>query len=217
MRLDKDLQVDVQRELEWEPSVDSATIGVSANRGAVTLSGHVSSYAQRVAAQRAAERVYGVKAVANDLVVRLPTDRARDDTDLARTIADLLAWSVALPEDAIKAAVSNGWVTLEGNVDWAYEAEAAEKLVRGLIGVTGVSNNVVVRPVVHETDVESDITEALQRQAQIDARRIWVEAQEGKVVLHGQVSSWSEAAAAKKAAAAARGVTSVESKLTITP
>jgi osmotically-inducible protein OsmY len=113
--------------------------------------------------------------------------------------------------------VKNGWVTLEGKVDWAYQSEAAEKLVRGLIGVSGVTNRVLVKPAVHEKDVKAKITEALHRQAQIDARRIWLTSEDGHVTLHGQVSSWSEAAAARKAAEAAPGVTKVESRLTVTP
>jgi osmotically-inducible protein OsmY len=217
MQLDKELQADVIGELQWEPKVDSANIGVAVDKGAVTLTGHVNTYAELVAAERASLRVYGVLAVANELMVKLPTDRARDDSDIALAISSQMAWNAAIPHEAIKATVTHGWVTLEGRVDWAYQSEAAYKLVRGLIGVKGVTNSVIVKPAVHYKDVKAKITEALHRQAQIDARRIWLTTDDGHVTLHGQVSSWNEAAAARKAAESAPGVTNVESQLTITP
>jgi osmotically-inducible protein OsmY len=217
MQLDKELQADVIGELRWEPKVDSANIGVAVDKGAVTLTGHVNTYAELVAAERASLRVYGVLAVANELMVKLPTDRARDDSDIALAISSQMAWNAAIPREAIKATVTHGWVTLEGRVDWAYQSEAAYKLVRGLIGVKGVTNRVIVKPAVHDKDVKAKITEALHRQAQIDARRIWLTTDDGHVTLHGQVSSWNEAAAARKAAESAPGVTNVESQLTITP
>ena len=217
MRLDRELQADVIRELDWEPRVESANIGIAVDKGAVTLTGHVSTYSELIAAERAALRVYGVLAVANELVVKLPSERTRDDSDIALAIANQMKWSAAIPHEAIKATVTHGWVTLEGKVDWAYQSEAADKLVRGLIGVKGVTNRVIVKPTVHYKDVKAKITEALHRQAQIDARRIWLTTDDGHITLHGQVSSWSEAAAARKAAESAPGVTRVESKLTITP
>jgi len=217
MRLDKELQADVIRELAWEPKVDSANIGVSVAKGAVTLTGHVNTYAELIAAERAVLRLYGVLAVANELIVKLPNDRTRDDSDIALAISNQMEWNAAIPHEAIKATVVHGWVTLEGHVDWAYQSEAADKLVRGLIGVMGVSNRVIVKPAVHDKDVKAKISQALHRQAQIDARRIWLTTDDGHVTLHGNVSSWSEAAAAKKAAASAPGVTKVESLLTVTP
>jgi osmotically-inducible protein OsmY len=217
MQLNKELQADVIRELTWEPKVDAADIGVAVDKGAVTLSGHVKTYAELIAAERAALRVYGVLAVANELVVKLPSDRTRDDSDIALAISNQMAWNAAIPHEAIKATVTHGWVTLQGNVDWAYQSEAADKLVRGLIGVKGVTNRVIVKPAVHYKDVKAKITEALHRQAQIDARRIWLTTEDGHVTLHGRVSSWSEAAAARKAAESAPGVTKVETRLTITP
>jgi len=217
MRLDKELQADVIRELEWEPKVDSANIGVAVDKGAVTLTGHVRTYGELIAAERAALRLYGVLAVANELIVKLPSAQARDDSDIALAISNQMAWNAAIPHEAIKATVTHGWVTLEGHVDWAYQSEAADKIVRSLVGVKGVTNLVVVKPAIHTKDVKAKITEALHRQAQIDARRIWLTTDDGHVTLHGNVSSWSEAAAAKKAAAAAPGVTRVDSRLTITP
>jgi osmotically-inducible protein OsmY len=217
LRLDKELQADVIRELAWEPKIDSANIGVAVDKGAVTLTGHVKTYAELIAAERAALRLYGVLAVANELIVKLPSERTRDDSDIALAISNQMAWNAAIPHEAIKATVSHGWVTLEGRVDWAYQSEVADKLVRGLIGVMGVTNRVSVKPAVHYKDVKTKITEALQRQAQIDARRIWLTTDDGHVTLHGHVSSWSEADAARKAAASAPGVTQVDSQLTITP
>lgn len=217
MQLDRELQADVIRELAWEPKVNTTKIGVTVEKGAVTLTGHVKTYAELIAAERAALRVYGVLAVANELVVKLPGDQTRDDSDIALAISDQIKWSAAIPNESIKATVTHGWVTLEGRVDWAYQSEAAEKLVRSLIGVRGVTNRVMVKPAVHYKDVKAKITEALHRQAQIDARRIWLTTDDGHVTLHGQVSSWSEAAAARKAAQSAPGVAKVESKLTIAP
>ena len=217
MQADRELQQNVIHELEWDPAVDPTNIQVAVHTGAVTLKGHVRTYPELIAAQRAAARVYGVRAVANDLTVRLLSDQTRDDSDIAQAISNQLAWSVRIPKGAIKAVVSEGWVTLEGQVDWIYQSEEAEKVVHGLVGVKGVSNRVVVQPSVREKDVMAKITAALHRQAQIDARRIWVTFEDGHVTLHGQVSSWSEAEAARKAAGSAPGVTKVDSKLTVTP
>ena len=217
MRLDTELQADVMQELAWEPKVDSANIGVAVDEGAVTLTGHVRTYSELIAAERATERLYGVRVVANKLVVKLPGDRARDDSDIALALSNQLEWNVNIPLEAIKALVKDGWVTLEGNVDWVYQSEAAAKIVRGLIGVKGVTNRVIVKPRIQTKDVKDKITEALHRQAQIDARRIWLTTENSHVTLHGQVSSWNEAAAATKAAASAPGVTKAENLLTITP
>ena len=217
MKADKDLQQSVIHELDWDPTIDSSNIQVAVHAGAVTLRGHVQTYAELIAAQRAAARVYGVRAVANELTVRLLSDQTRDDSDIAQVISNQLAWSVRIPKGAIKAFVTDGWVTLEGQVERIYQSEEAEKIVRGLIGVKGVTNQVVVQPAVHEKDVKAKITEALHRQAQIDARRVWLTVEDGHVTLHGQVSSWSEAVAARHAAESAPGVTGVDSKLTVTP
>ena len=203
--------------MAWEPKVDSANIGVAVDKGAVTLTGHVRTYSELIAAEKAAARLYGVRAVANELVVKLPGDWTRDDTDIALAISNQLGWNVNIPAEAVKATVTQGWVALEGHVDWAYQSEAAEKIVRGVIGVKGVTNRVIVKPRIESKDVKAKITEALHRQAQIDARSIWLTSDDGHVTLHGQVSSWNEAAAAAKAAASAPGVTKVESLLTITP
>jgi osmotically-inducible protein OsmY len=145
MRKDKDLQADVMQQLTWEPGVDSASIGVGAAGGAITLFGHVKSYAEKVAANRAAKRVYGVRAVADELLIEPPHHHLHDDTDIAETVARVLDSSAKVPKGAVRAKVSNGWVTLEGRVDWDYQAKAASDQVRGLTGVLGVSNFVVVK------------------------------------------------------------------------
>jgi osmotically-inducible protein OsmY len=217
MRVDKELQEAVISELDWEPRIDSSNIQVAVHAGAVTLKGHVQTYGELIAAQRAAARIYGVRAVANELVVRLPSDQTRNDSDIAQAIANQMRWNVNIPDGAIKALVSDGWVTLEGQVERIFQSEAAQRIVRGLIGVKGVTNRVIVQPTVREKDVKAKITEALLRQAQIDSRRIWLTTEDGHVTLHGHVSSWSEAEAAKKAAASAPGVVKVESQLTVTP
>jgi osmotically-inducible protein OsmY len=217
MRTDKELQADVMHELQWEPSVGSAGIGVAAKDGAVTLSGHVNSYAEKVAADKAARRVYGVRAVADELAVELPSQNLHDDTDIAEAIARLLEWSVTVPRGAVTAKVSRGMVTLEGKVDWAFQLEAASKLVRDLTGVRAVVNLVKVKPKLQGKEIKAKITEALHRQAQLDARRIWLETSNGNVIVHGQVSSWNEAETARKAVAAAPGVTRVDSRLVIVP
>jgi osmotically-inducible protein OsmY len=217
MQRDKNLQADVMRELQWEPSVDSAGIGVAAHDGAITLTGHVGTYAEKIAAQKAAQRVYGVRAMADELVVEIPSQYRHDDTDIAEILARALEWSVTIPKGAVRTRVSQGMVTLEGKVDWEYQSDAAARLARGLAGVRGIINLIAVKPRLHDKDVKAKITEALHRQAQLDARRIWLETLDSKVIIHGQVSSWNEAETARKAAGSAPGVTAVESRLTIVP
>jgi len=217
MRQDKELQTQVMEELSWEPSVDSADVGVAASDGAITLTGHVDSYAAKITAVKAARRIYGVRAVADELAVEVPSQHLHDDTDIAETVSRLLEWSATIPQGAVTAKVSEGWITLDGKVDWQYQSDAATRLVRDLSGVRGVVNLITVKPRPHEKEVKSKIAEALRRQAQLDARRIWLETSDGTVILHGQVSSWNEAETARKAASAAPGVTKVESRMAIVP
>lgn len=221
MSQDGDLRESVEEELEWEPTVDAAAVGVSVEGGAVTLSGHVGSYAERAAAVKAAWRVYGVTAVADDLKVELGPGDIRDDTDIATALTDAFKWNVQIPARNIQGTVAHGWITLNGTVDRYYERAEAERVARQLLGVRGIDNRVTVRaPTVVPADqrgIEKRITAALHRQAQIDARRVTVDLQEGKVTLRGSVSSWPEAVAARKAAEAAPGVSHVESLITIVP
>jgi osmotically-inducible protein OsmY len=212
---DLELKKHVEDELAWEPSVKAAEIGVAVKDGIVTLSGHVQSYLEKIEAERAAARVSGVKAVVNELEVRLPTSSDRTDEDVARAAVNSLDWNISVPPGRIKVKVSKGWITLEGSVDWQYQRTAAENAVRGLIGVKGVSNLIEVKPQVSKTLVKSTIEAALKRSVEVDASRITVETDGDKVILRGTVRSWFEREEAERAAWAAPGVRTVDNRITI--
>lgn len=215
MKTDKDLQSDVMAELRWDPIVDTADIGVSVEHGAVTLGGHVKSYAEKVAAERAAKRVLGVKAVADQIEVKVPGSVTRDDSAIAEAVADALSWNVMVPPDRVKAIVSGGWVTFEGEVEWPYQQAAVQRAVRDIKGVRGLTNRVTVRPRVTPRDIERKILAAFHRSADVDARAIRIETADRSVTLRGQVRSWGEVEAAKRAAWAAPGVSKVIDELVV--
>jgi osmotically-inducible protein OsmY len=215
MKTDKQLQQDVAEELRWDPSINEKEIGVAAKDGVVTLSGTVDSYADKYAAERAAKRVRGVRALAEDLTVRVPGDRSRTDTEIAHALVNALAWDVVVPKDRITATVESGWVTLRGGVDWQYQRAAAERAVRYLTGVKGVSNLITVTPKVTAQDVKLRIESALKRNAELDAGRITVDMKDNTVTLTGTVRSWIERRDAERAAWAAPGVTVVDDRLVI--
>jgi osmotically-inducible protein OsmY len=219
MKIDKDtkLQHNVLAELEWDPSVEASHIGVAAQDGVVTLTGSVDSYADKRIAERVAQRVYGVKAVANDVDVKVPGSLTRTDTDIASAALSALKWHARVPDDRIKLTVRNGWITLEGEVEWWYQKDAAEHAIRNVRGINGIVNDIKVKARVKPTEVKDKIEAAFKRNAEIDARRVNVEAHDGKVILHGSVRSWMEREEAQHAAWAAPGVTTVENHITVTP
>jgi osmotically-inducible protein OsmY len=217
MKTDDEIRDDVIRELRWDPQIsDPEAIGVAVSDGAVALTGHTSTYAEKLAAERAARRVYGVKAVANDLQVRL-SGPPRDDAEIAAAIARILDWDVQIPTGRVQASVENGWVTLEGQVDHDFQRREIERMVRHVRGVTGVTNAVIVTPPVTPDRVEAQIEEAFKREAEIDARHIRVETADHTARLYGHVHSMKEASAAIAAAAAAPGVARVENHLAVYP
>lgn len=215
--IDRELQEHVQKALDWEPSIDAADIGVSVESGVVTLRGDVKTYSEKAAAERVAFAVYGVKAVANDVNVRLRDGQQRTDTEVAQAVLSALRWNTMVPDEKITVSVSDGWVTLRGHANWEYQRAAAANTVRDLTGVRGVSNTVSVEPHVSATDVKGKIEAALKRSAEVDARRINVAVADGQVILTGNVHSWFERDGARQAAWAAPGVKAVDNRIAVVP
>jgi osmotically-inducible protein OsmY len=214
---DKEIQQAVLRELDWEPQVTSTDIGVAAHDGVVALSGFVANYSVKYHAEKAAKRVYGVKAVANDLEVKPVGGDERTDPDIARAAVNALEQRTTVPHDRIKLTVRDGWVTLEGDVDWKFQSEASEAVVRDIRGVKGLSNLLKVKAHVSAAQVKSQIEDALRRSAELDARRIQVQATDSRIILRGNVRAWVEREEAERAAWRAPGVSSVENHIAILP
>jgi len=216
VKTDKQLQRDVLDELQYEPSVDASKIGVIAHDGIVSLTGTVASYAEQNAATHAAERIAGVKAVANETKVEVPSVHQRDDADIAQAVLNALKWHVWVPQDDIKVSVERAWVTLEGTVNSKFQRTSADDAVRYLTGVKGVINLISVKqPAINSSEVKLKIEKALRRATELEAAHIDVEVQGNKVVLRGNVRSWAERSDAERAAWAAPGVGQVEDNLTI--
>jgi osmotically-inducible protein OsmY len=216
-RTNEEIQADVLEELKWDSRVQPNEIGVMVKDGIVTLMGWVDSYMKKIAAEEAARRVRGVKAIANDIEVRLPGAAERTDTDLAKAVLNALRWEAAILADKLDVTVSRGWVTLKGEVEYGFQKRLAEQALQRLSGVKGVTNLIVVKPHVLPTDLKQRIEKALIRNAETDARNIMVEVEGSKVILRGTVRSYAEKKAAEEAAWVAPGITEVENRIVVSP
>lgn len=213
-----ELRKSVMEELDYEPSIDAAHIGVAVDAGVVTLSGHVTSYPQKLAAGAAARRVKGVRGLADEIEVRYPTEKQTADDQIAKRALDILTWDASVPANSIQVTVRNGWVTLTGSVDWQFQRQAAEKAVRRLSGVTGITNTIDIKVVSAAIShaVKAKIEAALTRRAELEATGIRVAVRDGgHVVLEGTVDNWAERMAVENAAWSAHGVRAVEDKLRV--
>lgn len=215
MKTATELQRDILAELDWEPSVDAGGIGVSVGESVVTLTGHVPTYMEKLAAARAVKRLHGVRAVMNELEIQLAPDHERDDAEIARAAARALEWNVQVPVERITVTLERGWLTLEGEVDWYYQKEAAARTTRQLVGIKGLTNLIKVRPKITPAEIESRIREALRRNADLDAQHIRVELDRGRAILSGLVQSWAEREEAERCTWSARGVSSVENHVEV--
>jgi osmotically-inducible protein OsmY len=217
MKSDREIEQDVRDELQWDPDLDAGDIAMSAKNGVVTLAGFVKSYTDKYEAEAAAKRVAGVVGVANDLEVRLPSVDERPDPDIARDAVAAIKSQLPISSEHIKVVVKNGWVTLEGQVEWQYQRSTAENAVRRIKGVKGVSNLIQLKPRAEPSEIKRKIEEAFRRNAEVDANRITVEAHGGEVILKGTVRSWIEREEAERAAWSAPGVTKVEDRIIVSP
>lgn len=209
MRKDDDIKDDVLAEIDWDPQIESTQVGVTVKDGAVSLLGIVSSYTEKLAAERAAKRVKGVHAIAEEIDVKYPSDRSVDDENIAERISHIIEWNTSIPKDTVQAKVQNGFVILSGDVDWNYQREMAGSQIAGVRGVTGVSNLIAVKPRVAREDVSREINRALHRSADLEASNVSVDVAGGQVTLSGNVKAWHERKLVEDAVWAAPGVTHV--------
>jgi osmotically-inducible protein OsmY len=207
----------VKDELQWDPDTDATDIAVSVKGGVVTLAGYVKSYSDKYEAEAAAKRIAGVRGVANDLEIRLPSVDERPDPDIARDAVAAIKAHLPISSENIKVVVQNGWVTLEGRVEWQYQRQTAENAVRRIKGVKGVTNLIQLKPRVQPEEVKKKIEEAFRRNAEVDANRIIVETNGSQVILKGTVRSWIEREEAERVAWSAPGVTSVDDRIIVSP
>ncbi len=215
MKSDSQLKADVMAELAWDPAIDADSIGVMVTSGVVTLTGHLTTYAEKHAVEHAVRRVAGVRGIAIELDVKLSSAHKRSDSEIAQAAITALRWNALVPDEHIKVEVDDGWVTLTGELDWGYQSASAEQSVRPLTGVRGLTNKITVKPRASSTDIVSQISAALTRQAEREAKHIGIEVDGSAVTLRGKVHSLAEHDAAVGAAYTARGVTRVIDKLEI--
>lgn len=215
MKTDLQLKNDVLDELEWEPSINAAEIGVAVKDGIVTLTGSVAHLPEKWQAERATQRVIGVKAIANEIEIHLSDEHRRSDADIARAAVNALNANVQVPANQIQVTVEHGWITLAGVVEWYYQKQAAYAAVHGLLGITGISNVLTIRPKVTALMVKDKIEDALKRNADVDAQAITVETHAGKVILRGKVHTWSHRSEAARAAWSAPGVKEVDNQIEV--
>ena len=213
---DKALRNLILEELDWDPSFESADIGVQVHDGVVTLAGHVSSYAEKFAVERAVARVKGVRAIAQEILIRMPNMKKSSDDEIAKRAIDILSWNVSVPDERLKIKVQSGMVTLSGDVDWQYQRESAEDSVRKLGGVTGVINAITLKPRPASADIKRKIEQALHRNAETEAANVKVSVVDGKVTLDGKVRAYFERDVIEKAAWAAEGVREVVDRVLVT-
>lgn len=215
MKTDPEIKADVLAELKWDPTVDETDVGVLVNQGVVTLTGHLNSFAQKHAAERAVRRVAGVRGIAVEVDVKLSATHKRSDTEIAQAAVNALRWHSLVPEDKIKVEVEDGWIALSGTVDWHYQSRSAEHSLRTLVGVRGITNDIVVKPHVNSTNVAAAISSALARHAAREAGKIRIDVAGDVVTLKGQVDSLPERDAAIGAAFTTAGVSRVVNKLEV--
>ena len=215
MRTDSEIQKDVMDEFRWEPLLNASEIGVAVKHGIVTLTGSVDTYTKKLAAENAAKNVLGVKAVAENIEVKLTSYGKRNDTEIAEAVLNALKWHTAVKEDKIKIKVEDGWVSLDGEVEWEFQKTAARSTVENLTGVVGITNNIKIKPQVAGTDIKKKISAAFHRSAMLDSEKITIDVVGGKVKLNGKVRSYAEKKDAETAAWLAPGVDKVENNLEI--